>query len=289
MSYKIIVDTGSNFTAELGKKYNVDVLRMPVQYEDENGNISPWDGIDYTMFYEMLRNKVKITTSCISYDNYYNSFEEHLKNGTDILYVGFSSALSATYQNSLLAAEDLKEKYPERKIYVVDSLCAALGCGLLIIYATQKRDSGLSIEELNDWIIDNRLNVCHWFTVDDLFFLKRGGRLQAGTAVVGSILSIKPIMHVDNEGRLIPVSKVRGRNSSLTELVNRMEQNVFSDVKGQKICISHGDCIEDAQKVAQLVKDKFSVEDILIENLDPLVSAHSGPGTVALFFMGEKR
>ncbi len=289
MSYKIIVDTGSNFTAELGKKYNVDVLRMPVQYEDENGNISPWDGIDYTMFYEMLRNKVKITTSCISYDNYYNSFEEHLKNGTDILYVGFSSALSATYQNSLLAAEDLKEKYPERKIYVVDSLCAALGCGLLIIYATQKRDSGLSIEELNDWIIDNRLNVCHWFTVDDLFFLKRGGRLQAGTAVVGSILSIKPIMHVDNEGRLIPVSKVRGRNSSLTELVNRMEQNVFSDVKGQMICISHGDCIEDAQKVAQLVKDKFSVEDILIENLDPLVSAHSGPGTVALFFMGEKR
>lgn len=262
---------------------------MPVQYEDENGNISPWDGIDYTMFYEMLRNKVKITTSCISYDNYYNSFEEHLKNGTDILYVGFSSALSATYQNSLLAAEDLKEKYPERKIYVVDSLCAALGCGLLIIYATQKRDSGLSIEELNDWIIDNRLNVCHWFTVDDLFFLKRGGRLQAGTAVVGSILSIKPIMHVDNEGRLIPVSKVRGRNSSLTELVNRMEQNVFSDVKGQKICISHGDCIEDAQKVAQLVKDKFSVEDILIENVDPLVSAHSGPGTVALFFMGEKR
>lgn len=164
-----------------------------------------------------------------------------------------------------------------------------MGCGLLIIYATQKRDSGLSIEELNDWIIDNRLNVCHWFTVDDLFFLKRGGRLQAGTAVVGSILSIKPIMHVDNEGRLIPVSKVRGRNSSLTELVNRMEQNVFSDVKGQKICISHGDCIEDAQKVAQLVKDKFSVEDILIENLDPLVSAHSGPGTVALFFMGEKR
>jgi DegV family protein with EDD domain len=289
MNYKILVDSGSGLTHAMAEKYDVEIIRMPIQTEDEQGKTIDIDCSDLTYFYELLRSKAKITTSCASIDAYTKTFEKYLLDGKDIFYIGISSSLSGTFQASCLAAQELRDKYPERKIYTVDSLSAALGVGLLIAYACEKRDSGISIEELNDWVIANRLKVCHWFTVDDLFFLKRGGRIPASTAIVGSILSIKPIMHVDTEGFLKPVTKVRGRPAALAELVRRMEESVFSDVKEQKIFISHGDCLEDAETVASMVREKFGVEDITIECLDPSISSHSGPGTLALFFMGKER
>ncbi len=289
MNYKIITDSGSDFSEDFAEKYDVEVVRMPVQCENEDGSITAIDFDNIPKFYEMLRAKAKITTSCVSFEIYIETFEKYLRDGIDVLCIAFSSALSGNFQTGSLAAEELRSKYPERKIFVVDSLGAALGEGLLVTCAAEKRDSGLSIEELNDWLVENRLKVCHWFTVDDLFFLKRGGRIPASTAIVGSILSIKPIMHMDDEGRLVPVSKSRGRHASLAELVNRMEESVFPDAKQQKIYISHGDCPEDAKIVANLIRERLGVQDITLECLNPVVSAHSGPGTVALFFMGRQR
>ena len=211
-----------------------------------------------------------------------------LASGRDILCVNFSSALSATFQSASIAAEDLRQEFPEAKIYVVDSLCASLGQGLLVWYATRQRDLGHSIEEVRDWVEEHRLNLCHQFTVDDLHFLKRGGRISAATAMVGSMLHIKPVLHVDNEGHLINIGKARGRQASLKALVDRMEDTAI-DPGSLTVFISHGDCPEDAQTVADMVKKRLGVQDVVINYVGPVIGAHSGPGTVALFYMGTDR
>jgi DegV family protein with EDD domain len=211
-----------------------------------------------------------------------------LEEGMDILYIGFSSGLSGTYQAVSLALEELKEKYPERNIYSVDSLSAALGEGLLVRYAADLKEEGKSIEEVYKWVLENRLSLCHWFTVDDLFFLKRGGRVSATSAVLGTALSIKPVMHVDDEGHLIVMEKARGRKKALDALVAHMEETV-TNPKDQIVYISHGDCLEDAEYVARIVKEKLQVKEVMVRILDPVIGAHSGPGTVALFFVGSKR
>ena len=186
------------------------------------------------------------------------------------------------------ALEELKKKYPERKIYAVDTLGASLGEGLLVYHAANLREAGESIEAVNGWLLENRLHLCHWFTVDDLFFLQRGGRVSGTVAIFGTLLNVKPVMHMDNEGRLIFVTKVRGRKRSLDALVERLDQTAINPSE-QSIFITHGDCLEDAQYVAKKIEEKYHPKEIVINWVDPVIGAHSGPGTVALFFLGTER
>ena len=240
-------------------------------------------------FYEALRAGQPCTTSAVNVDAFVSAMEPLLKQGRDVLCIAFSSGLSNTYNAAALAVEELAQKYPERKIYAVDSLCASLGQGLLIYLAAQERSKGKSIEEVRDWVEKEKYHLCHWFTVEDLQFLKRGGRVSAATALVGTMLSIKPVMHMDNAGLLINISKARGRKASLRALVDRMEQLAIQPEE-QTVFISHGDSLEDAQFVANEVQSRLGVQKpITINYVGPVIGAHSGPGTIALFFLGKER
>ena len=244
--------------------------------------------MDPHLFYQRLRAGEVATTAAVNMNQYVEAIEPLLQAGRDVLVLAFSSGLSATFQSSKLAVEELSEKYPERKLYTVDTLCASLGQGLLVWYAAQERKKGRTIEEVRDWAEANKLSLCHQFTVDDLHFLKRGGRISATTAVVGSMLQIKPVLHVDDEGHLINIGKARGRQSSLKALVDKMEKTVTEAGK-QTVFISHGDCLEDAEAVAQMVRERFGTQDIRINYVGPVIGAHSGPGTLALFYLGTQR
>ena len=205
-----------------------------------------------------------------------------------MLCIAFSSGLSGTYHSICLAAEELREKYPEATISVVDSLCASMGEGLLIHKAAMLKEAGKSLQEVTQWLEENKLHLCHNFTVDDLFFLHRGGRVSKTTAIVGSALGIKPVLHVDNEGKLVPVGKVRGRKQSLIALVDRMVKQV-QGVENDIVFISHGDCLEDAEFVRDQIKERLGIQNFMINYIGPTIGSHSGPGTVALFFMGQSR
>ncbi|OUN09820.1 DegV family protein [Flavonifractor sp. An91] len=287
--YVILTDSSADLTAELAAELGVEVIPLSFTMEDktyfnypDNRDIDPAD------FYARLRGGAMATTAAVNVADYTEAMEPILKEGKDVLVLAFSSGLSATCHSAQIAAGELMEQYPDRKVYVVDTLCASLGQGLLVWYAANLKKQGKTMEEVRDWTEEHKLNLCHWFTVDDLHFLKRGGRISAATAVLGTMLSIKPVMHVDNEGHLIKVGTARGRNASLKALVDHMEQTVL-DLKGQSIFISHGDCLADAQKVADDIRARFGVEDIVINYVGPVIGAHSGPGTVALFFMGSER
>ncbi len=206
-----------------------------------------------------------------------------------MLYLGFSSGLSGTYQAIELLLTELAGLYPDRTVASVDTLAASLGEGLLVYYAAKMREEGASIEKVRDWVEEHKLHLAHWFTVDDLMFLFRGGRVSRTSAWAGTLLNIKPVMHVDDEGHLIPLEKVRGRKKSLKALVDHMEQTAMSPVADQTVFITHGDCLEDAEYVADLVRERFGVSDVLINWVDPVIGAHSGPGTMALFFLADKR
>ena len=202
--------------------------------------------------------------------------------------LAFSSGLSTTYQSAVIAANELMEKYPERKVNVVDTLCASLGQGLLVWYACKKRDAGMSLLDLTEWVESHKLNLCHWFTVDDLMYLKRGGRVSAATALLGTMLQIKPVLHVDDEGHLINVSKARGRKASIDALAAKMGQTGLPG-ENDTVFICHGDCQEDAEYLAQQVKEKYGVKEVLIYYTGAVIGSHSGPGTLALFYLGEHR
>ena len=246
------------------------------------------DFVILTAFYQLLRQGQVATTSAINVAQYTDALEPLLQAGKDVLVLAFSSGLSTTYNSSRIAVEELSEKYPERKIYTVDTLCASLGQGLLVYLAVKEQKKGRSIEEVRDWVEENKLHLCHQFTVDDLHFLKRGGRISATTAVVGSMLQIKPVLHVDNEGHLINIAKARGRQASLKALVDKMEKTAI-DPANQVVFISHGDCLEDAHTVEKMVKERFGVKEVYINYVGPVIGAHSGPGTLALFYVGSER
>ena len=289
MNFEIVTDSSANLTNELIDRYGLHILSLRFLVGDrEYYSYVKGEENDLKKFYAMMRSKENVKTSHISPALCTELFEGLLREGKDVLFLGFSSALSGTYETAKRAMNELREKYPERKMYCVDTLSASLGQGLLVTYAAKNREEGLSIDETYRWVMDNRLHLCHWFTVDDLFFLKRGGRVNAATAILGSMLGIKPVLHMDDEGRLIHVTKARGRRASLDMLVRKMEELAIEPEK-QTIYISHGDCVEDAEYVAGLIRDKWGNRDILIHYVDPVIGAHSGPGTVALFFMGVHR
>ncbi|WP_130848536.1 DegV family protein [Intestinimonas timonensis] len=285
--YVIVTDSSADLPASLVQELGVEVLPLSFTVQGKTYHNYPDDReMDPKVFYKMLRDGEMATTSAVNVAEYTNMLEPFLQAGKDVLVLAFSSGLSTTYQSSVIAVNELSEQYPDRKIYTVDTLCASLGQGLLVWHAVQEQKKGKSIEEVRDWVEENKLHLCHWFTVDDLHFLKRGGRISAATAVVGTMLSIKPVLHVDDEGHLISMGKARGRGASLTALVDHMEQTV-TDV--DTVFISHGDCLADAEKVAADVKKRFGTKDVVINNVGPVIGAHSGPGTLALFFLGTKR
>lgn len=289
MRYRIITDSTGDLTPELVRSLDVTVIPMEFTVDGKSYRNYP-DGHEMSAkdFYDLLRAGKTSTTAQINSHEFAQWAEPILQAGEDLLYIAFSSGLSGTFQSAYLAKQELAEKYPQRKICVVDSLCASMGEGLLVYYAAKMQQSGKSIEEVSQWLQDNKLHLCHWFTVDDLNHLKRGGRVSSAAALFGTMLGIKPVLHVDDAGHLIPVAKIRGRRQSLDALVSHMEATAINP-EDQVIFISHGDCEKDAQYVADKIRAKWDVKDIIINEIGPVIGTHSGPGTVALFFLGSKR
>ena len=287
--FVLMTDSSADLSQEMVQELGVTVLPLSFTIQGKVYRNYPDNReMDLPLFYDMLRAGELATTSAVNVAEYTQAVEPILQEKKDVLILAFSSGLSSTYQASVLAAEELREKYPDRKIYTVDTLCASLGQGLLVYLAVQEQRKGRSIEEVRDWAESTKLNLCHQFTVDDLHFLKRGGRISATTAVVGSMLQIKPVLHVDNEGHLINIGKARGRQASLKALVDKMEKTVTEE--GMKtVFISHGDCRKDAVTVADMVRERFGTQDIRINFVGPVIGAHSGPGTLALFYLGTER
>ena len=287
--FVILTDSSADLGAELVQQLDVQVLPLSFILNQHTYHNYPDNReMDPHLFYEKLRAGEVATTAAVNVAEYVDAVEPLLQAGHDVLILAFSSGLSTTYNSSVIAAEELREKYPNRKVYTVDTLCASLGQGLLVYLAAQERARGKTIEEVRDWAEANKLHLCHQFTVDDLHFLKRGGRISATTAVLGSMLQIKPVLHVDDEGHLINIAKARGRQASLKALVDKMEQTAI-DPAAQTVFISHGDCLEDAQAVAQMVKDRMGVKEVYLNHIGPVIGAHAGPGTVALFYVGTER
>ena len=287
--FVILTDSSADLGPDLIAQYDIRVLPLSftirgLTYQD----FPDHRDMDPRVFYDMLRKEENATTAAVNVAQYTQALEPLLQAGKDVLILAFSSGLSMTYNASSMAVEELRDKYPDRKLYTVDTLCASLGQGLLVWLAAREREKGKSIEEVRDWVVSHKLNICHQFTVDDLHFLKRGGRISATTAVVGSMLQIKPVLHVDNDGHLVNIGKARGRHNALKALVDRMEQTAI-DPREQTVFISHGDCPEDAELVAQMVKDRFGVQNVYINYVGPVIGAHSGPGTLALFYVGVER
>ena len=289
MAFEIITDSSANLSKSVIKELGIRVISLSFFLgEEEHKSFCEEVDFDYKAFYDRLRNKEHVKTSLINADRFMEEYEAVLSQGKDLLAIIVSSGISGTFQASKIAADSLREKYPERQIIVIDSLAASVGQGLLVYYAAKMREEGKTIEETADWIYKNRLSLVHQFTVDDLFFLKRGGRLSGGVAVIGTILQIKPVLHVDDEGHLIAQEKVNGRKKSINRMVEIFKNNV-EDAENQVIGISYGDCLQDAEYLVKKIKEVANVKDIMMNMLDPVIGAHSGPGTLALFYLGKKR
>ena len=287
--YVIMTDSSCDLPAAMAEEMGLCVLPLYVDVDGKKyANYLDGRDISFEEIYARLRTKCPAKTSAVNMNDFMEPMERLLESGKDVLYIGFSSGLSSTFDAGAMAARELSERWPDRKIYAVDSLCASLGQGLLIYHAWQEKKKGRTIEEVRDYVEDNKLHLCHWFTIDDLMFLKRGGRISGTTAIVGSMLNIKPVMHVDNEGHLIKVGTARGRKASIKALADEAGKRGI-DLSEQVIFISHGDCREEAEYLGQIMRERFSVRDVVINYVGPVIGAHSGPGTIALFFLGTER
>ena len=286
-TYKIITDSACDLPQGMLQELDISAVSLTVNFRGQTRNDSVEDGAVKELYDAMRRGEVA-TTAAVNPDGWATKIEEALSAGFDALVMAFSSGLSTTYQSAEIAASELREKYPERKIFVVDTRAAALGQGLFVWYAAKKRDEGLSLEELAAWCEENRDHVAHWFTVDDLVYLKRGGRVSAATALVGTMLNIKPVLHMDNEGHLISMVKARGRKAAISTLVSKM-QELGGGWDNRTVFICHADCRDDAERLAALAKEKCGVEEAFIGNLGAVIGSHAGPGTLSLFFMGKEK
>lgn len=288
-NFVITTDTTSDLPADYVAQHKLGIMSLTYTIE---GNTYTWEHpLPVKEFYSMMRQGSLPTTSQVNPKEAGEILETIIKEqDADILHIAFSSGLSGSYNSVRIAAEELAEKYPDNRIIVIDSLCASLGEGLLVHKAVTMKESGKSLDETAAWIEENKLHLVHNFTVDDLYHLYRGGRVSKTAAFVGTMINLKPILHVDNEGHLIPLSKVRGRKKSLIALVDNMEKQIGSwRDKNDMIFISHGDSLEDAQFVAELIKKRFGYDSFLINYVGSTIGAHSGPGTIALFYMGDYR
>lgn len=284
--YIICTDSSSDLPKSLLSEWGVLSRPLTFRFTDSTSDMTN-DSMDISEFYAKMKEGGVAKTAAVNSESFISMFDGPLSEGNDVLYLGFSSGLSTTFNSARIASLELKERYPDRKIIVVDMLCASLGGGLLVKMIVDKKAAGASIEEAAKYAEDIKLNVCHWFTVDDLVYLKRGGRVSSTAAFVGNMLGIKPVMHVDNDGHLVNVLKVRGRKTAIATLADKYgELHLEGDYE---VFISHGDCIADAQQLADIIEAKYGKKTTLISDVGPVIGAHSGPGTLALFFIGKER
>ena len=287
--YVIMTDSCCDLTDQMARELELEVLPLTMHMDGQDyPNDLAGTAISNQEFYKRIRAGKLATTSAVNVGQFQDAMRRVLESGRDIVCVCFSSALSTTYQSAVIAAEDLRAEFPEAEIHVVDSLSASLGQGLLLYLAVEQKRGGLTAAELAKWVEDNRLTVCHWFTVDDLNFLKRGGRVSATTALLGTMLSIKPIMHTSDEGKLVPVSKARGRKAAIAALLDKIEDLSIHPEK-QTMFICHADCEEDAKAVAQTIQDRFGTPTVHINYIGPVIGSHTGPNTMGIFFVGTQR
>ncbi|MGN0025666.1 MAG: DegV family protein [Clostridium sp.] len=267
---------------------NIQVMPIIVNINGEDIPDDLGKSISHKDFYSLIRNGKLPKTSQVNVDTFERNFKKYVREGYSIIYIGFSSALSGCVNSARLAKEIIDEEIKDADITIIDTKSASMGLGLLVYYAANMLKEGNSKEDIVNWLENNKLKVNHWFTVDDLNHLKRGGRVSSTVAIVGTMLSIKPIMHVDNEGRLIPISKVKGRKKAIKVLCDKLKEKIV-DSENQTVFISHGDCIQEAENLKELILSEVKVKEIIINNIGPAVGSHSGPGTLALFFIGNSR
>ena len=286
-TYKIITDSACDLPKAMLQELDVIAVSLTVNFRGETRSDSVEDAAVMEL-YNAMRGGEVATTAAVNPDGWSGAIESALAAGHDALVMAFSGGLSTTYQSAVIAANDLKETYPDRNVIVVNTCAAALGQGLFVWYACKKRDEGLTLEELAAWAEENKDHVAHWFTVDDLVYLKRGGRVSAATALMGTMLNIKPVLHVDNEGHLVSMVKARGRKAAVNTLVAKL-QELGEGWDNSTVFICHADCMDDARRLEETVKEKCGVKEAFIGNLGAVIGSHAGPGTLALFFMGKDK
>lgn len=292
MSFELVTDSCCNLTEDIIDQYKLHVLPLTFMAEGEDEVYQSYlkgRKTDLSQFYTMMREGKVFKTSLPNLAETEALFRELLEAGRDVLYLGFSSGLSGTFEATDILCRQLAGEYSDRKLYCVDTLAASGGEGLLVWHACQHAAAGKDIDFVRDWVEANKLKLAHWFTVDDLMFLWRGGRVSKTSAWAGTLLNIKPVLHVDDEGHLIPMEKVRGRKKSLVGLMEHMVKTADMPVSDQTIFIMHGDCPDEAQWLADKIKSELGVKNILINCIDPVIGAHSGPGTMAVFFLASSR
>lgn len=290
--FEIVTDSSCNLLENMIETFGLHILPLTFMADGEDEVYQSYlegERTDLSQFYRMMREGKVFRTSLPNQAQTEELFRGLLDAGRDVLYIGFSSGLSGTFEATARIMERLAPDYPARRLYAVDTLAASGGQGLLVWHAVQKAEKGATIDEVRDWLEENKLHMAHWFTVDDLMFLHRGGRVSRTSATAGTVLNIKPVMHVDDEGKLVVTEKVLGRKKSLKSLVEHMEQTAIRPVKDQVVFLNHGDCLKEAQLLAREVKERFGVRNVVINWIDPVIGAHSGPGTMALFFLAEHR
>ena len=285
--YVIFTDSACDLKPETLGEWGVGYDELTFRFDTEDKSYRNFE-MPTSEFYEKMRGGAVAKTAAINPDTFIASFEKILKEGKDILHLAFSSGLSTTYNSARIAAESLKESYPERKIIVIDTLAASAGQGLLVYLSKKKKDEGATLEENAEYVKSLIFKLCHWFTVDDLVYLKRGGRISALSYIVGNAIGIKPVLHVDNEGHLVSVQKVRGRRTAIDTIVKKYEE-LADDKEGATLYISHADCERDVKIFADAIKAKFGNDVDLVTDVGPVIGAHAGPGTLAVFFTGKER
>ncbi|MBU5593419.1 DegV family protein [Clostridium sp. MSJ-4] len=288
MNIVIITDSSCDLPLDYITENKIPALGLVCNFKGKDYIEDFGKTLDHKEFYNKVREGEMPTTSQINSYRFVEEFEKHIKDGKSIIYLGFSSALSGTYNSALIAREEVLERYPNADITVIDTRSASMGVGLIVHYAYDMLNNGFSKEEIVNWVEDNKLRVNHWFTVDDLHHLKRGGRVSSASAIVGTLLNIKPVLHVNNEGQLIPVSKVKGRKKAIRTLLDNLKAHIV-EPENQTIFISHGDCEEDALYLKSLIEKEYNVKGFKINFVGPVIGSHSGPGTLALFFIGDTR
>ena len=285
--YVIFADSSCDFSSEMITERGIGCASLSFRFDDSDNEYTN-NGMNIKEFYDKMREGGVAKTAAVNSETFAVEFEKILKDGNDVLYIGFSSGLSTTFNSARLAATQLCGKYPDGKIIVVDTLAASAGIALLIDMVITKKNEGATIEEAAKFAEENKMRICHWFTVDDLVYLKRGGRVSAAAAFFGNVIGIKPVMHVDNEGHLVNVLKIRGRRAAIMALADKYGE--LCDDEGNKIVyISHADCLEEAEMLSDIIKEKYGAETKLITNVGTVIGAHAGPGTIALFFVGKER